>query len=294
MAIAAVQEYLKKALAENSGPEALVWLEEQSQKITHSTSRNAFFLAFSKASRHFKKETLSSELGAISLDESGMLPFSPSHWDSLQAARTFLLLQLPQEKTSWMTTVQQLFETADMHEQQAMYAALPLLPFAEDLLPRAIEGCRTNMSLVFDAIALNNPYPARFFPEANWNQLVLKAIFMQRPLYLIQDLDRRCNSVLAAMATDFAHERWAAGRAVMPEVWRLLVPFIGSQYLDDLKKVLAATDVLEQKAGALAAFQSSYAPAKELLATYPLLQEACANGAYRWEDLGIEFQKNRV
>jgi len=294
MAIAAVQEYLKKALAENSGPEALVWLEEQSQKITHSTSRNAFFLAFSKASRHFKKETLSSELGAISLDESGMLPFSPSHWDSLQAARTFLLLQLPQEKTSWMTTVQQLFETADMHEQQAMYAALPLLPFAEDLLPRAIEGCRTNMSLVFDAIALNNPYPARFFPEANWNQLVLKAIFMQRPLYLIQDLDRRCNSVLAAMATDFAHERWAAGRAVMPEVWRLLVPFIGSQYLDDLKKVLAATDVLEQKAGALAAFQSSYAPAKELLANYPLLQEACANGAYRWEDLGIEFQKNRV
>ena len=294
MAIAAVQEYLKKALAENSGPEALVWLEEQSQKITHSTSLNAFFLAFSKASRHFKKETLSSELGAISLDESGMLPFSPSHWDSLQAARTFLLLQLPQEKTSWMTTVQQLFETADMHEQQAMYAALPLLPFAEDLLPRAIEGCRTNMSLVFDAIALNNPYPARFFPEANWNQLVLKAIFMQRPLYLIQDLDRRCNSALSAMATDFAHERWAAGRAVMPEVWRLLVPFIGSQYLDDLKKVLAATDATEQKAGALAAYQSSYAPAKDLLTSFPQHQEACANGAYRWEELGIEFQKNRV
>jgi hypothetical protein len=294
MAIAAVQEYLKNALAENSGPEALVWLEEQVDKITHSTSPNAFFLAFSKASRHFKKETLSTGLGAISLDESAMLPFSPSHWDSLQTARTFLLLQLPQEKTSWMTTVQQLFETADMYEQQALYAALPLLPFAEDLVPRAIEGCRTNMSLVFDAIALNNPYPARFFPEANWNQLVLKAIFMQRPLYQIQQLDERRNSALAAMATDFAHERWAAGRAVMPEVWRLLVPFMGPQYLDDLKKVLAATDATEQKAGALAAYQSAYAPAKELLAAYPQLQEACANGAYCWEDLGIEFQKNRV
>jgi hypothetical protein len=294
MAKAAVQEYLKKALSDNSGPESLVWLEEQVEKITHSTSPNAFFLAFSKASRHFKKETLSTDLGALSLDDPGMLPFSLSHWDSLQAARTFLLLQLPQEKTSWMTTVQQLFETADMYEQQALYAALPLLPFAEDLLPRAIEGCRTNMSLVFDAIALNNPYPARFFPEANWNQLVLKAIFMQRPLYLIRDLDRRRNSALAAMAADFAHERWAAGRAVMPEVWRLLVPFMGSQYLDDLKKVLAATDATEQKAGALAAYQTNYAPAKELLATYPLLQEACATGAYRWEELGIEFQKNRV
>ena len=158
MAKAAVQEYLKKALAENSGPEALVWLEEQSQKITHSTSLNAFFLAFSKASRHFKKETLSSELGAISLDESGMLPFSPSHWDSLQTARTFLLLHLPQEKTRWMTTVQQLFETADMHEQQALYAALPLLPFAEDLLPRAIEGCRTNMLSLIHISEPTRPY----------------------------------------------------------------------------------------------------------------------------------------
>lgn len=294
MATAAVQEYLKKALAGNVAPEALVWLEEQVDKIRHSTSPNSFFLAFSKASRHFKKETLSRDLGSLSLEESGMLPFSPNHWDSLQTARTFLLLQLPQEKTSWMTTVQQLFETADMHEQQALYAALPLLPFAEDLLPRAIEGCRTNMSLVFDAIALNNPYPARFFPEANWNQLVLKAIFMQSPLYQILQLDARRNPALASMATDFAHERWAAGRAVMPEVWRLLVPFLGPQYLDDLKKVLDSSDALEQKAGALAAYQSSYAPAQELLTAYPSLQEACATDAYRWEDLGIEFQKNRV
>jgi LmbE family N-acetylglucosaminyl deacetylase len=117
---------------------------------------------------------------------------------------------------------------------------------------------------------------------------------MQRPLYQIQQLDERRNSALAAMATDFAHERWAAGRAVMPEVWRLLVPFMGAQYLEDLKKVLAATDATEQKAGALAAYQSAYAPAKELLAAYPQLLEACATGAYRWEELGIEFQKNRV
>ena len=293
MATAPIQEFLKKALEANADPASLTWLEEQVEKITHSNSPNSFFLAFSKASRHFKKETLCRDLGALSLEESGMLPFSPNHWDSLQTARTFLLLQLPQEKTSWMTTVQQLFETADMHEQQALYAALPLLPFAEDLLPRAIEGCRTNMSLVFDAIALNNPYPARFFPEANWNQLVLKAIFMQRPLYQILQLDARRNPALASMATDFAHERWAAGRAVMPEVWRLLVPFMGSQYLEDLKKVLASNDALEQKAGALAAYQTSFAPAKDLLA-YPKHQEACANGAYRWEDLGIEFQKNRV
>jgi hypothetical protein len=69
---------------------------------------------------------------------------------------------------------------------------------------------------------------------------------------------------------------------------------MGAQYLEDLKKVLASNDALEQKAGALAAYQSSYAPAKELLTSFPLLQEACAIAAYGWEDLGIEFQKNRV
>jgi hypothetical protein len=30
------------------------------------------------------------------------------------------------------------------------------------------------------------------------------------------------------------------------------------------------------------------------LAAYPLLQQACVTCAYRWEELGIEFQKNRV
>ena len=291
MATAPIQEFLKKALEANAEPASLTWLEEQADKIKASTSPNSFFLAFSRASRYFKKEGVSWTEGAKSSLPEGV---DPSAWDSLQVARIYLVLQLPFQNESWQAILQQLFETGDMYEQQALYAALPLFPNPEGLLPRAIEGCRTNMSLIFDAIALRNPFPARFFPEANWNQLVLKAIFMQRPLYLIQDLDRRRNVALAAMATDFAHERWAAGRAVMPEVWRLLVPFMGPQYLEDLKKVLEATDATEQKAGALAAYQSSYAPAKELLTAYPSLQEACATATYSWEDLGIEFQKNRV
>lgn len=291
MATAPIQEFLKKALEANAESTSLIWLEDQAEKIKASTSPNSFFLAFSRASRYFKKEAISWTKGSTTPLPEGV---DPTAWDSLQVARIYLVLQLPFQNETWQAILQQLFETGDMYEQQALYAALPLFPNSEGLLPRAIEGCRTNMSVVFDAIALRNPFPARVFPEANWNQLVLKAIFMQRPLYLIQNLDRRRNAALAAMATDFAHERWAAGRAVMPEVWRLLVPFMGPQYLEDLKKVLKSTDVTEQKAGALAAYQCSFAPAQELLAAYPLLQEACANAAYSWEDLGIEFQKNRV
>jgi len=291
MAIAPIQEFLKKALEASAEPASFTWLAEQAEKIKASSSPSPFFLAFSRASRYFNKEGVSWVEPA-----SGLLPegVDPGAWDCLQVARMYLVLQLPAKQEAWLSIQQQMFETGDMYEQQALYAALPLFPNAGGLLPRAIEGCRTNMSVVFDAIALRNPYPSRFFPEANWNQLVLKAIFMQRPLYLIQGLDQRRNPSLAAMTRDFAHERWAAGRAVMPEVWRLLVPFMSSEYLDDLKKVLAAKDATEQKAGALAAYQSGYAPAQALLTSYPLLQEACANATYNWEDLGIEFQKNRV
>jgi hypothetical protein len=291
MATAPIQEFLYQALEASAEPASLTWLVEQAEKIKSATSPNSFFLAFSRASRFFKKEAISGKGGSTMPFPEGV---DPTAWDSLQVARIYLVLQLPFQKEAWQAILQQLFETGDLYEQQALYAALPLFPNPEALLPRAIEGCRTNMSLVFDAIALRNPYPSRFFPEANWNQLVLKAIFMQRPLYLIQGLDHRRNAALAAMATDFAHERWAAGRAVMPEVWRLLVPFMGPQYLVDLKKVLESTDATEQKAGALVAYQCTYVPAKELLTDYSLLQEACSTAAYSWEDLGIEFQKNRV
>lgn len=188
----------------------------------------------------------------------------------------------------------QLFETGDMHEQQALYAALPLMPFPEDLLTRAIDGCRTNMTLIFDAIALNNPYPARYFPEANWNQLVLKSIFMQRPIYRIQKLDDRRNQALADIASDFAHERWAAGREVMPELWRLVAPFVNDKFLADLKKVIESENQLEAEAGILALYQCDYAPSKQLLQACAEQVMAIEYGEITWEKIGMEFQDKRA
>ena len=290
---APLQQFLAKALSEKGSPSAVEWLEQQAQKIASATSPTVFFLAFSRSSRYFKKEALTWNLDAMQDTSFGLLGGPPTSWDSLQTARIYLLLQLQLSKEDWLALLQQLFETADMYEQQALYAALPVLPYQEELVGRAIEGCRTNMSVVFDAIALHNPYPAQFFPEANWNQLVLKAIFMQRPLYRIQQLDQRRNPALAAMAIDFAHERWAAGRAVMPELWRLVVPFLDENVLTDLNKALASTDANERAAGALALTESSHPAAKSLLPEYPDLAAACVSGDVTWEKIGQRFQETR-
>ena len=289
-----IRNFLLQVLVANSEDKSIQWLKQKAQEIQESTSPTPFFLAFSQASRFFSKELL--QLSEESRNQAAQLVsgFEPAHWNKLQAARSFFLLHLPQERESWFSAMNQLFETGDMHEQQALFAALPILPFQEDLLTRAIDGCRTNMTLVFDAIALNNPYPASYFPEANWNQLVLKAVFMQRPLYRIQGIDRRRNSALAGIASDFAHERWAAGRNVMPELWRLVVPFVNDHYLSDLKKVINSDDELGQKAGALVLYQSDFAAAKVLLEGFPHLLEQVESDQINWESIGVYFQESRI
>lgn len=286
--------FFESVLASRAETKALDWLSSQTEKINANASPTKFFLAFSQASRFFKKDNLN--LSATEKETTGSLVsgFDPSHWDVLQTARTYLLLKFAVGKEAWLKAINQLFETGDMHEQQALYAALPVMPYSEDLLTRAIDGCRTNMTLIFDAIALNNPYPPVHFPEANWNQLVLKSIFMQRPIYRIQQLDERRNQALAEIASDFAHERWAARRPVMPELWRLVVPFLNEHLLEDLKKVVFSEDQLECEAGVLAAYQSDFAPAKDLLKSFPETVSAIEYGEISWEKIGKDFQDKKA
>ena len=283
-------ELLEKRVEEKSK----TWLDQKAEQIETASSNSSFFLSFSQASRFFKKENLGISDQEKGQGEKLVQGFDPSHWDLLQTARAYLLLNFPQEKERWFAAVNQLFETGDMYEQQALYAALPLMPFPQDLVSRAIDGCRTNMTLIFDAIALNNPFPAKYFPEANWNQLVLKSIFMQRPLYQIQKLDELRNPALADIASDFAHERWAAGREVMPELWRLVAPFINEKFVADLKKIMASKDQLEVEAGLLALFGCESEVAKQLLQGHNEELMAIEYGEITWEKIGRDFQEKRV
>ena len=283
-------DFLQEILQNRTEKTSLDWLAQQAQKIQSLGSSTSFFLAFSQASRYFKKTPLNLSLGQKQAASALIPGFDPSHWDLLQTARTSLLLHFPQEKTSWFKAINQLFETADMHEHQALFAALPLLPFQEDLIPRAIDGLRTNISSVFDSIALNNPFPAQYFPEANWNQMVLKAVFMQRPLFRIDRFEDRRNLSLATIASDFAHERWAAGRPVMAEIWRLVVPFFDQNFLQDIQKVIASGDLLQIQAAVLACSKSDFAPAQALAASHPEILSEIQTGKITWQRIGIEFQ----
>ena len=125
----------------------------------------------------------------------------------------------------------QLCRTADVAEAIAFYRGLPLYPDPERLEAQAAEGTRTNMRAVFEAVAHRSPYPKEQFAENRWNHMVLKALFVGSALHPIQGLEERANPTLARMLCDYAHERWAAGRPVSPELWRCVGPHADAEAL---------------------------------------------------------------
>lgn len=109
----------------------------------------------------------------------------------------------------------------DTDERRAVLLALPLLPDAARFVPLAVDACRTNVRPLFEAIACDNPFPARRFAEASFNQLVLKAVFLDVPLARVVGLSARRGGELRRMAADYAQERRAAGRTVSTDLAQL-------------------------------------------------------------------------
>ena len=85
-----------------------------------------------------------------------------------------------------------------------------------------MDACRSHIQPLFEAIACENPYPARHFPELNFNQMVLKVLFTGVALDRVVGLQARVTPELQRMAADYASERRAAGRSIPPDIWRLI------------------------------------------------------------------------
>jgi len=251
--VAFINQTLQASLPDRSGAE---WITNKLQQVAHEGTAQQFVMAFSMAPRKVPTHALALSTHANTQFNQWYPGFDASKWTYDQLCRVALMAHLP--PTTNQPILDQLFGMADLREQVSLYSGLYLLPNANTFAYRAAEGVRTNMADVFDAIALNNPYPAAFLNEGAWNQLVLKAIFMERPVYRIHRLDERCNTTLANIAIDYAHERWSAGRTVTPELWRLVVPFVNERILADLQKAAIAGDRLSQQAAARAMLESNH------------------------------------
>lgn len=217
---------LFKWLESRSTEEALAWLNGKIAVITQTTSEKILFTTFSAVPRYMGKAELNLSIDELENANQLIQGWKPINWTVDQVGRTLLLLHFEsQDRDRYVATIDKILAAADVGETVAFYQSLPLLPHPEAFRLRAAEGIRSNMTSVFNAVALNNPYPAKYLDDLAWNQMILKALFVGTPLHPIYDLERRNNPQLCQILIDYANERLAAKRTVSPELWELVKPF---------------------------------------------------------------------
>ncbi|MEW6983611.1 EboA domain-containing protein [Colwelliaceae bacterium 6471] len=129
----------------------------------------------------------------------------------------FLLIQNPS------INITQIFNLADDEEKSSLVKALILLDHRGIAVEKVIDLARTNSVELFMALAINNPYPSKYFPQGSFNQLVLKALFSGLDIHNIVGLIERRNDELTRMVLDYKEERIQANRKVPESLpWALL------------------------------------------------------------------------
>src|SRR5690606_31288234 len=136
----------KSIIEDNANNEELDWTNQQEDKLQENFQLRSFYFTFSSASRFIAKKPLDLSEKQKTDADTIRKGFQPENWNLLQLVRTYLLLMLPSEDAEkYEINLTRLHETADIDEQVTLYAALPLLPFPEEMSNRAAEGIRTNI-----------------------------------------------------------------------------------------------------------------------------------------------------
>jgi hypothetical protein len=212
------RQVLQHSLETRLSGEAERWLRD-AVRDAEAGDQRALLQAYTDASR---------TLGRLpfTLREPGSFPppeaagLSIDTWTLEDAARLLFLLSHATARTpdAHADAVVACYEQGNAREQQSWLKGVAVLPTPERYLSIVIDACRTNILPQFEAVACGNPYPSLYFPERNFNQVVLKALFNGVRLERIVGLFARANAELARMATDYAAERTAAGRPVPADI----------------------------------------------------------------------------
>lgn len=283
MQLGNVGHQLSKIIDSNVDRETRSWLHAKIDGIINDKSTRELYLTYSLIANKIK------ETGALNLpiDSSEVTDYLEIQQANIQQlTRIYLLISvLEADGDFFVPKVGNIIQVADTAELETFLKFLVLLPDAQNYKNAAVDALRTNITTVFNAIVLKNPYPALYFDEQQWNQMYLKAAFMQGDLSKISDIDKRANKELTRIISDYAHERWAASRDIDPYFWRPVTKFMDVILLKDMERLLKSDDPLENRAGALCCYYSDEPKARILLETYPEIWKQLENKSISWETL---------
>lgn len=201
--------------------DAQAWFAKALAEVTAAgVAGDAFARAWSGAGRRLGREVVVVEVTEGEALVARSVPFLPNGWGADEIGRGVLLLTAAEGRSAEEVAgvVDGLFRLGEMREQQAVLRVLGYLPEPARYRALAADAVRINVLSVIEALACENPYPARFMPELAFNQMIMKAIFNELPLSRVIGLSDRNNAELRRMVTAYASERRAAGRPVPADV----------------------------------------------------------------------------
>lgn len=279
-----MRDTLLDALSASASADAVSWLRGQISELSENFEKHPFYYAFSGVSRRFDKAaTIQSENDTI------------VGWDEFRTARVALLLVLAEkDKDTFLESFSAVLNTADIREQIALFSALRWMPHQEDLVESAVDGLRSNIVDIYDSIALDNPFPQEHFTDEAWTQMVLKAIFISRPLHRIHGIEARRNQALAEAISDLAHERWAAGRVITPEAWRSCIGFIDERIAGDIAKMAESENPDDRAAAALVVAEEESGKLESWNTTLADELSKIETGDLSWKSLGQEMEDKTI
>ena len=273
---------LKTVLQKNLAESEFEWLVDAIEQTKKEGTSRKLYLNYSLCGNKISRKALD-DLSEINSELSAYLKIQQAN--TVEIARIYFLTHLLGNNSAFVDPVKNLIQVADKSELEGFLKFLVLLPSPENYQFAAVEALRTNISTVFDAISKHNPYPAEYFTDQQWNQMFLKAAFMQQDLGAMVSIDERANADLARIISDYAHERWAASRTIDPLFWRPVSNYLEGVLVDDVKRLFSSENIREQRSAALVCFNSKLPIAAKLMKNYPELKSEIDSGKLTWETL---------
>jgi len=210
--------------------ESFAWFDAELRSLQAKPEQARWFKALGMAPRKLGKADLLPSAADLQAAHSLRQGLDPSEWSVDQTARIAFTLAFYQgDEAGFVQQVAMLVDTSEINELLAIFRGFALFPHPQSLEPKAREAIRSTMRPVYEAISHRNPFPFEFFDEPAWNQMIVKAFFLDSSIWQIQGVDERYNPDLSVILISLVQERWAAGRFIAPEIWRCAVPHANAQ-----------------------------------------------------------------
>ena len=197
-----LENFIKKIL-NNSKEKEFFWKNYHNDNLFKSLSQ--FQIFFASIARKFRSHHLS-----LTNKQKAFLK-NQTEIDLLNFSLVDFLRLLTLKKSP-KNFIEEIILRGDDYEQALALKALVLLPNSEDYKFLAVNSCRTNSSVIFSAIALDNNYPKLHFKDEEFFQMVLKSIFLELDFSKIKGIENRYKKSLARQLKDLYQEKKSAGR----------------------------------------------------------------------------------